>query len=44
MVDPFVWLAFGTAIEAMLALDLAVAGRAMGPVPSMRAAALWSVG
>jgi predicted tellurium resistance membrane protein TerC len=44
MVDPLIWLAFGAAVVAMLAVDLVVAGRTSGPVPSMRAAAWWSVG
>ena len=44
MVDPFIWLLFGAAIVAMLALDLVVAGRTSGRVPSMRAAGAWSVG
>lgn len=44
MVDPLIWLAFGAAVVAMLALDLVVAGRSAGPVPSMRSAAWWSVG
>jgi tellurite resistance protein TerC len=44
MVDPLIWLAFGAAIVAMLAVDLVVAGRTSGRVPSMRSAAWWSVG
>ena len=44
MVDPVIWLAFGAAVVVMLAVDLVVAGRSAGPVPSMRAAAWWSVG
>jgi tellurite resistance protein TerC len=44
VVDPIIWLAFGAAIVAMLALDLVVAGRTSGRVPSMRSAAAWSVG
>jgi tellurite resistance protein TerC len=44
MVSPLIWLAFGAAVVAMLALDLVVAGRTSGPVPSMRSAAWWSVG
>jgi tellurite resistance protein TerC len=44
MVDPLIWLAFGAAVVAMLAVDLVVAGRTSGPVPSMRSAAWWSVG
>jgi tellurite resistance protein TerC len=44
MVDPFIWLLFGAAVVAMLAVDLVVAGRSAGRVPSMRAAAWWSVG
>jgi tellurite resistance protein TerC len=44
MVDPLVWLVFGAAIVAMLAVDLVVAGRSSGPVPSLRAAAWWSAG
>lgn len=44
MVDPLIWLAFGAAVVAMLAVDLVVAGRSSGPVPSLRAAAWWSVG
>jgi tellurite resistance protein TerC len=44
MVDPLIWLAFGAAVVAMLAVDLVVAGRTSGAVPSMRSAAWWSVG
>jgi tellurite resistance protein TerC len=44
MVDPLIWLAFGAAVVAMLALDLVVAGRTSGRVPSLRSAAWWSVG
>jgi tellurite resistance protein TerC len=44
MVDPFLWLAFGAAVLAMLAVDLVAAGRTAGAVPSMRSAAWWSVG
>jgi tellurite resistance protein TerC len=44
MVDPLIWLVFGAAVIVMLAVDLVVAGRASGRVPSMRAAAWWSVG
>ena len=44
MVDPLIWLAFGAAVVAMLAVDLVVAGRTSGRVPSMRSAAWWSVG
>src|ERR687883_1853617 len=44
MVDPLIWFAFGAAVVAMLAIDLVVAGRTSGPVPSMRSAAWWSVG
>jgi tellurite resistance protein TerC len=44
MVDPFIWLAFGAAMVAMLAIDLVAAGRSAGAVPSMRAAAWWSLG
>jgi tellurite resistance protein TerC len=44
MVSPLIWLAFGVAVVAMLALDLVVAGRTSGRVPSMRSAAWWSLG
>ena len=42
MVEPWIWLLFGAAIVAMLAVDLVVAGRSAGPVPSLRASAWWS--
>jgi tellurite resistance protein TerC len=44
VVDPLIWLVFGAAVIVMLAVDLVVAGRTSGRVPSMRAAAWWSVG
>jgi tellurite resistance protein TerC len=43
VVDPIIWLAFGAAIIAMLALDLVLERRTAGAVPSMRASAIWSV-
>ena len=44
MVDPLIWLVFGAAIVLMLAIDLVVAGRTSGRVPSMRASTWWSLG
>jgi tellurite resistance protein TerC len=44
MVDPLIWLAFGAAVVAMLAVDLVVAGRTSGAVRSLRSAAWWSAG